>query len=107
LLFASFPPSQNDSANIVKLKEKKAFGNCTPPSEICTCVKLFTTSEFSTLGKCYLKEDTVLSGGALGSQQGAPHFSNTIEKQSHTKKPLPGFTRKSDEHALNTDSSAV
>lgn len=63
--------------------------------------------EFSTLGKCYLKEDTVLSGGALGSQQGALHFSNSIEKPSHTEKPFPAHTRTADKQALNNFSSAV
>jgi len=56
--------------------------------------------EFSTLGKCYLKEDTVLSGGALGSQQGALHFSNSIEKPSHTEKPFPAHTRTADKQAF-------
>lgn len=71
------------------------------------CVKLFTTLEFSTLGKCYLKEDTVLSGCALGSQQGALHFSNTIERLSNTEQPFPAHTRKADKQALNNYSSAV
>lgn len=71
------------------------------------CVKLFTTLESSTLGKGYLKEDIVLSGGALGSQQGALHFSNTIERPSHTEKPFPAHMRKADKQALNNHSSAV
>ncbi len=70
-------------------------------------MKLFTTSEFSTLGKCYLKEDTELSGGALGSQQGALNFSNTIERPSHTEKPFPAHAGKADKWALNNYSSAV
>lgn len=92
------------------MKEKKTFncGNCAPlPCEIYVCVKLFTTSEFSTFGKCYLKEDTVLSGGAPGSQQAALHFSNTIERPSHTEKPFPAHTRKGDKQVLNNYSSAV
>lgn len=81
----------------LQLKREKHFANRAPsPCEICVCVKLFTTSERSTLGKCYLKEDTIISGDALGSQRGALHFSNTIESPSHTEKPFPAHTRTAD-----------
>lgn len=59
-------------------------------------MKLFTTSELSTLGECHLKEDTALSGGALGSQQGAQNFRYTAEGPSHTEKPFPAHTREAD-----------
>lgn len=70
-------------------------------------VKLFTTWESSTLCKCYLKESTVLSGGALGSQHVALHFGNIIERPSHTERPFPAHTRKADKQTLNNYSSAV
>lgn len=83
LLFYPFPVGQKD------IFSSKAFGSFSPlPCEICVPVKLFTTLKSSTLGKCYLKEDTILSGGALGSQQGAQHFSNTTERPSHMRETI-------------------
>lgn len=89
----------------VLAKRETHFVTASLPCEICVRVKLFTTSESSTLGKCYSKEDTIISGGALGSQQGALHFSNTAERPSPREKPFPAHTRKADRQPFNNSTS--
>lgn len=56
------------------------------------CVKLFTTWESSVLCRCSLKEDTVLSGSAPGSQHVAQDFSNIIKKESFITRSFPAHT---------------
>lgn len=58
------------------------------------------------LRRCSLKEDTVLSGSAPGSQRGAQNFSNIIERAFLPKRSFPAHTVEVEKKTLNNCFSA-